>query len=578
MTVTDAKGCIETSTTIITEPLAPLTSTSTVVDVDCFGNNSGSIDLTPAGGTVPYTYEWSNGSSVVMNTLNEDVANLWADSYTSIVTDSNGCTSILTTVVNGPAAPLALSGIVNDVNCFGLNDGDIDLAVSGGTTTGYSYLWSNSAITEDITTLVAGNYTVVVTDGNGCTETISFDVLQPGAALFIELSTTDVLCFGDAIGTVSSKVSGGTAPYIYSWSNGEATTDIEQLLAGPYTLTITDAQGCTAFSGVIINEPAAPLTFIPTVTDASCYEYSDGIIQIAINGGTQPYYFNWGDENEILLNHASETLSDLSQGDYFFRVRDENGCITEQLVTVNEPAPFISTAIISDALCFEEASGAIDLSMVGGTLPYSVVWDNGALTEDITNVLSGTYTFVSTDFQGCEITDSFFVDQPDIIDITEELIPLTCIDQSDAAILVFPYGGTNPYNYVWSNASATQNIDGLLAGTYNVIIGDANGCSQTFDFEIFSNDDECIGIPNTFTPNGDAYNDTWLIRNIDLYPTASVKVFNRWGNEIYVSEGIYKPWEGLHNGRPLPSEVYYYIIVLDNELDNKYTGTITIIR
>lgn len=575
--VTDANGCVETSTVIIDEPLAPLTSTSTVVDVDCYGNNSGSIDLTPAGGTVPYAYEWSNGSSVVMNTIDEDVLDLWVDSYTSIVTDYNGCTNSLTTIINGPAAPLAISGVVNDVNCYGLNDGEIDIAVSGGTS-GYTYSWSNGAVSQDLTAIVAGTYTVTVTDANACQETMSFDVIEPHAPLFIELSSTDVLCFGDAVGTIQSEVLGGTMPYTYLWSNGEVTADVETLVAGPYTLTVTDDQGCTAFSGAVIKEPAAPLTFVPTVVDASCYTYGDGQIEIAIAGGTQPYYFNWGDENDILLNNASETLTDLFQGDYFIRVTDDNGCITEQLVTVNEPAPFVATSIISDALCFEEATGAIDLTLVGGTLPYSVVWDNGALTEDLTNILSGTYTFISTDNQGCVIEGEYFVDQPTIIDITEEIIPLTCIDQSDAAILIYPYGGTSPYNYLWSNGEVTQNIEGLLAGQFNVIVGDANGCAQTFDFEIYSNDEECIGIPNTFTPNGDDYNDTWLIRNIDLYPNASVKVFNRWGNEIYVSEGAYKPWDGIENGKPLPSAVYYYIIVLDNELDNKYTGTITIIR
>jgi gliding motility-associated-like protein len=103
-------------------------------------------------------------------------------------------------------------------------------------------------------------------------------------------------------------------------------------------------------------------------------------------------------------------------------------------------------------------------------------------------------------------------------------------------------------------------------------------CAATFNFEITLNDQECLEIPNTITPDGDNYNDTWIIGNIDLYPNATVKVFNKWGNELFSSSGLYTPWDGTVNGNPLPSEVYYYIIVLGNEDNNEYTGTITIIR
>ena len=577
LVVTDSKGCVANASVTITQPALPLTSTSTVVDVDCYGNNSGAIDLTPNGGTTPYSYTWINSSSIILSDVTQDLTSMLADSYTSIVTDANGCTDTLVTVINQPSAPLAITGIVDDANCFGMNDGGINITVTGGTIN-YAFAWSNGATTEDVSGVVAGTYSVVVTDANGCSETMSFDVAEPAAPLAIELNATDVLCNGDATGRITSSVSGGTPGYSYVWSNGATTTDVQSLVAGAYTLTITDAQGCTAFTGAVVNEPALPLTFVPTVTDPSCYEYSDGQIVIAINGGTQPYYFNWGDQNEILLNNASETLSDLPQGDYFIRVRDDNGCITEQIVTVNQPAPYVASSVISDALCFGDSTGAIDLILGGGTLPYNVTWSNGATTEDITNVPSGNYSFVSIDNQGCEINGEYFVDQPALIEINEQVIPLTCIDQSDAAIMIYPYGGTKPYNYVWNTGATTENIEDLLAGQYTVMIGDANGCTQSFDFIIDDNQEECIGIPNTFTPNGDNYNDTWLIRNIDLYPNASVKVFNRWGNEIYVSEGVYKPWDGLYNGKPLPSEVYYYIIVLDNEQENEYTGTITIIR
>ena len=188
------------------------------------------------------------------------------------------------------------------------------------------------------------------------------------------------------------------------------------------------------------------------------------------------------------------------------------------------------------------------------------------------------YTYNVTDFNGCKLNDSIFVGEPTYIEVDFSIVELTCIDQSDGAIYITPYGGTLPYSYLWNTGSTAQNLENLTPGLYNLTIVDGNSCSQTFDYEIYNNIEECLNIPNTFTPNEDNYNDTWVIGNIGLYPNASVKVFNKWGNEIYSSKGEYTPWDGEYNAAPLPSEVYYYIIVLGNNEENEYTGTITIIR
>ncbi len=577
LTVIDDKGCTTLESMIINQPTAPLSITSTFVDVDCYGSNTGAIDATVLGGTIPYTFEWSNGGSIMLSDTTEDIMNLTADSYTLFVTDTNGCQENLTTVISQPNAPITISATVDDVNCFGLNDGGINITVQGGTT-GYSYVWSNGATTEDLLGITAGNYTVTVTDFNGCSETVSFVVNQPQAPINIVTNPMDVKCTGGSDGWIASQVSGGTAPYNYSWSNGETSNAIYNLSAGNYTLTITDNQGCVAFSGAIVNEPAQALVVNATITDVSCFGGNDGQIALTISGGVQPYYFNWGNQNEILLNNPSEILDSLIVGDYFIRVRDKNGCINEQIVTVNEPPLFESSVAVSDLLCNGDSSGAIDLTYTGGTSPYTTQWSNGATTEDIFNLSAGEYSYLGVDFQGCEVRGNVIVNEPDSVEITEQIIPVSCIDQSDAAIYITPYGGTIPYTFLWNNGETTQDIEGVKPGLFDVTITDNHGCVYVFDFEIIEIEDECLGVPNTFTPNGDNYNDTWVIRNIDLYPNASVKVFNRWGNEIYSSEGEYKPWDGTHNGNPLPSEVYYYIIVLENDQDNKYTGTITIIR
>ncbi|TNF47685.1 MAG: T9SS type B sorting domain-containing protein [Bacteroidetes bacterium] len=577
LTVTDSRGCVASASITLNQPAAALTASSIATDVNCYGGSDGTIDLTVNGGTTPYNYQWSNAQSLILTATTQDLNGLPANVYTVNITDDNGCETTVSQPVAQPNAPLAVTGVVDDVNCFGITDGSIDISVSGGTIP-YTYSWSNGAVTEDLTNIAAGSYTVQITDLNGCTITETFEVAQPNAALAVSATTTPVKCNGGSDGTVTSFVEGGTSPYTYSWSTGATTPDLEFMPAGIYTLTVTDSQGCVAFTGAVVDEPANPLNVVITVTDPSCYGYSNGSIVLDITGGTQPYYFNWGNENEILLNNPSETLSDITVGDYLFRIRDANGCIIEQIVTVNEPTLLTVSHVISDALCYGDSTGMIDLTVTGATPPYTFVWSDGQSTEDAVNLPAGYYTYTVTDAQGCEFWNDAIVGQPTELKIEYIITPISCIDQTDGMIDVTAYDGTAPYTYVWSTGETTPSISGLAAGTYMLVVTDDHLCSQTYDFVVDSNPDECVGIPNTFTPNGDDYNDTWFLENIDLYPNASVKIFNKWGNLLYNTEGNYIPWDGTFNGNPLPSEVYYYIITLGNPEDNQYTGTITIVR
>lgn len=577
VTVTDNLGCIATNSIVLTEPLAPLAASTVVTDVDCHGSNSGEIDLSVSGGTVPYSYVWSNGQSLILTEITQDLTTQYANSYTVWITDNNGCQETVTSIISQPGAPLFTSGIINDVNCFGLNDGAIDASISGGTIP-YSFAWSNGAVTEDVSNVVAGNYTLTVTDNLGCTLSNNFTIVEPNAALSIATFVKDVICNAGTTGGIDAVISGGTAPYTYLWSNGATTLNIDQVSAGPYSLTVTDAQGCIAFTGAVVNQPVQALTVVPAVVDASCYGYADGQITLSISGGTQPYYFNWGNQNEILLNNNSEVLSGLATNDYFIRIRDKNGCIVEQTITVGEPTPFLGTTIVSDVTCFGGNDGSIDLTISGSTPAYSIVWSDGQLTEDAINLTEGTYEYVVTDNQGCVLRNQVIVTEPEELKISTQLYPVSCIDQTDASIFINTFGGTMPYTYNWSNGQITQNIENLAPGNYSVTISDNNSCVSTFNFVIDISEQACLDIPNTITPNGDNYNDTWILENLDLYPYAQVKIFNKWGNLIFSSDGVYTPWEGTYNGEPLPSEVYYYIIELKNSLEDKYTGTITIIR
>src|SRR5206468_1059440 len=197
--------------------------------------------------------------------------------------------------------------------------GSIDLTVTGGTAP-YSYLWSTGAISEDLSALVAGNYSVTVTDAKGCTATQSVTIGQPAAALAVSDTHVDVNCFGGSTGSIDLTVSGGTTPYSYLWNNGSISQDLSALVAGDYSVTVTDAKGCTATQSVTIARPAAALAVGETHVDVSCFGGSTGSIDLTVTGGTAPYSYLWS------TGAISEDLSALAAGLYSVTVTDAKGC------------------------------------------------------------------------------------------------------------------------------------------------------------------------------------------------------------------------------------------------------------
>ena len=577
VTVTDAVGCVATANQPVTQPLAPLSVNFVTTDVSCFGGSDGIIDMTASDGTSPYTYVWATSGSVILVDTTEDVSGLPADTYLLTITDDHGCVLNSSTVINQPLSPLELSAVETDVLCLGGNNGAIDLTVTGGTAA-YTYLWSNGSATEDINTLFAGAYDVTVTDANGCVETATYNLTEPPTAVSITLELHDVNCNGGADGYILSETTGGVGPYTYLWSNGATTADVSWLTAGTYTVTVTDANGCTAFTGGVIKEPATTISVSYATIEVSCFGGSDGVIGIGATGGVEPYYYSWGNQNLILLSAQSTIIDQLTAGDYLIHVEDANGCYTEETITVIEPTLLESSFTSIDVLCYGDQTGSIDVTTWGGSLPYTYLWSNGETTEDISNLGAGWYYYEITDGNGCTTNDSVRITQPFGFWSSYAQTGLSCMDQTDGYIGVEVGGGVEPYVFLWNTGEDSYEIFDLSAGNYSVIFTDANGCSDTLEFVIDPVFNSCIDVPNTFTPNGDDYNDTWYIENLELYPNAEVIVFNKWGNQLFKNDGVYQPWDGTVNGQPLPSEVYYYIILLNNAQGDKYTGVVTIVR
>ncbi len=462
LTVTDANGCSTTLTSTINDNSSP-TASAVATDALCFGDTTGSVDLTVSGGTGPYTYAWDNGATT------EDLSGVVAGTYNVTITDAVGCTTTASAVVGEPTL-LAGSAVATDALCNGAADGSVDLTVSGGTAP-FTYAWDNGETTEDISTLAAGTYNVTITDANGCTATASAVVGEPtllaGSAI-----ATDALCNGAADGTVDLTVSGGTAPFTYAWSNGETTEDISTLAAGTYNVTITDANGCTATASAVVGEPIL-LAGSAVATDALCNGAADGSVDLTVTGGTAPFTYAW-DNGE-----TTEDISTLAAGTYNVTITDANGCTATASATVGEPTLLAGSAVATDALCNGDSTGSIDLTVSGGTAPFTYAWSNGETTEDISTLAAGTYNVTITDANGCTATASATVGEPTLLAGSAVATDALCNGAADGSVDLTVSGGTAPFTYAWSNGETTEDISTLAAGTYNVTITDANGCTAT---------------------------------------------------------------------------------------------------
>jgi len=457
VTVTDANSCVVVVNATVTN-IDGATLAATAADATCNLANGG-VDVTVTGGTPPFTFQWTGGSTL------EDLTNVAAGTYTVTLTDANSCTgSAAATVSNIPAPVPAIA--TTDAAC-GSADGTVDLTVSGGTAP-YTYNWNNGTLTEDLTNVAAGIYLVTITDANSCNATASAVINNFGGPT-ASAAATDAAC-GQATGTVTLTVSGGNAPFTYNWSNGAITQNLSNVLAGDYDVTITDALGCVTNASATVGAIDGPTAAVTTVTDATCGNANGGV-DITVSGGTAPYAYQWTGGNTL------EDLTNVLAGTYTVTVTDANGCTTTALATVNNIDGPAAAAVATDATC-GNANGGVDVTVSGGTAPYTYQWTGGSTLEDLTNVLAGTYTVTVTDANGCTTTALATVNNIAGPTATAAAVSSTCGDDNGSVDITVT-GGTAPFTYTWSNGATTEDLTDVAAGAYSTTITDANGCTTT---------------------------------------------------------------------------------------------------
>jgi len=583
--IIDQNGCVLDTTITLTQPSTSVEAELTVsvypsgTNVSCFGASDGSINATIIGGSGPYSVSWRGPDETELANT-EDIFGLPAGDYNYelVVIDANQCSFHTTVTLTQPDTALYANASVTMYNgygtsCNGSSDGTIDLTIGGGNG-GYSLIWSGpngfTSTDESIAGLTSGNYIATVTDMNGCVATEVVDIIAPQPLMpALNTSTypagTQISCADAADGSIEIVTSGGTAPFTYDWTgpNGFTSTEamINELGEGTYCVVVTDANGCTAQSCSTLSAPAT-LNASAAATTAAC-AIDNGTIDLTVSGGSAPFQYQWNN------GASTQDLSDLSPGNYAVTVSDANGCIAEANATVNGSPAIEASANPTNITCFGDPSGALDLNVSNGTAPFTFQWNNGATTEDLTGITAGNYSVTITDAAGCSYTTSFSIQAPTAIAFATHLSSyaqgynVSAFGAQDGSIATAVSGGVEPYTFAWSNGATTESISGLPAGTYTLVVTDANGCTASLTAELTEATD--LEMPTAYSPNNDGANDRFVVRGIEGYPRNLLTILNRWGNVVYEQPNYKNEWAGQNGqGDELPNGTYFVILSIND--------------
>ena len=479
--VQDANGCFANDSATVTEP-SILTVSTSVVNALCFGDN-GSVTIIGVGGQGPYTYSDDDVTYSITDTYT-----IAAGAATYYIQDANGCLANASATVTEPST--ALSVVVNSATsptACGLTDGEVTITPAGGTIgTGYLFDWDNDGTgdnddAQDLAAVGEGSYIVIVIDSNNCTATTSASLADPNRPTITLDLATNLNCYGDGTGAITTTIAGGVAPIVIDWDNdgtgdNDDLDDITGLDAGTYNLTVIDADNCSNAAVVILTQPDS-LVLTIAYTLACSGDSTD--IDVEVTGGTAAYTYDWDGDG---YDDPQDSLLAVA-GTYTIQLQDANGCMVDSTFDIAEPAALALTIAYTTLACNGD-SADIDVEVTGGTAAYTYDWDGDGYDDPQDSLFAATdsLTVQLQDANGCMIDSTFYITEPTALELT---IAYAC-NGSSTDIDVEVTGGTNPYTYDWDTDGYDDPQDSLYAavGTYTVQLQDANGCMVDSTFDI----------------------------------------------------------------------------------------------
>ena len=478
--VTDANNCNSFIDIAIIEPALLEISTNQITNVNCFGDNSGSVNLSAIGGINGFTFSLNNQTNTSGVFENLPVGN-----YTAMVTDANGCEDMLPIEITQPTMLTTNIVQINPVGCPGETNGMVQFEANGGTG---NYQFSMAGLTNStglFENLAADDYMMNITDNNNCSTSLNVTITEPLSIAIDLLDTQDVLCNGDSTGVINLAASGGAGNIMFSLENETNTTGtFDNLFAGNYNITITDANNCTNTIQSTINEPSNIAINIDQIQSTLCQGENSGSINLSASGGTGTFVYVLGNDS----NELGE-FTNLSAGIYEVMVLDIYNCTSSITFEITEPDSLIlSASQIQPTNCNGDNTGSVQLSASGGNGNYQFTSQNGDsnTTGLFENLPAGDFTITMVDDNNCSQSIVINIPQPTPILIN---IPQTqnidCHGNNSGSLQLSAMGGTDNFIYTLGNeTNTTGTFENLFSGIYNIIITDGNNCTTTVDVEL----------------------------------------------------------------------------------------------
>ena len=603
LTVTDAHGCQVFGNVMITQPVNGLNLTVTTFR-GCFGQNENGAQAMIAGGSPPYQYEWTPTGATTAA-----INNLPNGSYTVVVTDVSGCTLSKTVMVQA-LSDISIELAFDPPTCYNGSNGAIAAnIVSGGTGTGYTFLWSTGD-TDDFTAGLLGgvNYCVTVTDSQGCQNEKCEDLPNPPLMSITE-TINEVSCNDLQNGSITiNNVANANGQVTYQWdaaANNQTTATATGLNAGDYSVLVTDSEMCTITEIFTVEQPE-PIEVDYSVEINECFGASDGSIDSDVTGGTSPYSFTWSN------GANSAKLTDIPSSMYYVTITDANQCIKEDSVFVDQPAVVTIEPTVKDVSCFGEMNGSVTIEANGGTLPYKYSLDNTQFygSKTLIALSAGDYTVFVKDANGCVYQRDISVVEPPEMSVS---IIANGAEASEFSIL----SGENVYldadisnaignvQYEWTASwcsTLTCGIDTIndctvgiycanpvafpdFTNDYFLLIEDENGCKAEDHIQIHVRKIRSVVVPTGFTPNNDGLNDILPVHGRSGTMVHLFQVFDRWGELVFQDTEIpindtTRGWNGTFKSKDMPSGVYVWYIEAEyaDGMTESFKGETTLIR